>query len=260
MSFHAVADLDDVPSAGPLYQQVRDALAERIATGSLRPGQRLPAERQLCETFGVSRVTVRRALGALVEEGLVEVAPGRGWFVATAPLSEPPNVLLSFTAMARERGLHPTAIVREHTVRGASIDEAEALAIAPGAEVVHLERVRLLDGIAVAVDRSLVPLIRCPALADADFTTASLYDLLHDEAGLVPSRAETAVEAVQAGEELAQLLDLAPTSPVLVTTQTTFDQRGRPIEVSRIAYRGDRYRFRARLGVTGYRRTDEIAP
>jgi GntR family transcriptional regulator len=242
--------LDTAPSGGPLYQQVRDALADHIAAGRWRPGQRLPSERRLCETFGISRVTVRRALTSLVEEGLLEVAAGRGWFVATGPLSEPPNLLLSFTAMARARGLEPSAVVREHTVRGASMDEAETLRMAPGAELVHLERVRLLDGISVAVDRSVVPLARCPILAQADFTRASLYEVLREHAGLVPSYADTTVEAVAAGEELARLLDLSPSWPVLVTTQTTFDQHERPLEASRIVYRGDRYRFRARLAVT----------
>jgi GntR family transcriptional regulator len=245
----APSPLDAAASSDPLHRQVRDAIAERVAAGQWRPGQRLPSERRLCETFGVSRVTVRRALGSLVDEGVLEVAPGRGWFVATGPLSEPPNLLLSFTAMARARGLEPTAIVREHAVRGATIDEAESLGVAPGADIVHLERVRLLDGIPVAVDRSLVPLARCPALASTDFTSASLYEVLRDEAGLVPSFAETTVEAEAAGDELAQLLDLSSSWPVLVTTQTTYDQHQRPLEASRIVYRGDRYRFRARLAV-----------
>ena len=246
----APSPLDAVPSSDPLHRQVRDAIAEHVAAGMWRPGQRLPSERRLCETFGVSRVTVRRALGSLVAAGVLEVAPGRGWFVATGPLSEPPNLLLSFTAMARARGLEPTAIVREHEVRRATIDEAESLGVAPGAELVHLERVRLLDGIPVAVDRSLVPLVRCPALASTDFTTASLYEVLREEAGLVPSLAETTVEAEAAGDELAELLDLTASWPVLVTTQTTYDQHQRPLEASRIVYRGDRYRFRARLAVT----------
>jgi GntR family transcriptional regulator len=241
--------LDDASSGGPRYEAVRETIADRIVTGAWRPGQRLPSERRLAETLGVSRVTVRRALTALVDEGVLEVAPGRGWFVATGPLSKPPNVLVSFTAMARARGLEPSAIVCEHGVRHATIDEAETLRVAPGAEVVRLERVRMLEAIPVAVDRSVIPLARCPALATTDFTTASLYEVLRKEAGLVPSFAETTVEAVAAGDEIAALLELSPAWPILVTTQTTFDQHERPLEASRIVYRGDRYRFRARLTV-----------
>ena len=241
--------LDAAAGNGPRYEVVRDAIGERITTGAWRPSERVPSERRLAQTFGVSRVTVRRAIATLVDDGILEVVPGRGCFVASGPLSEPPNVLLSFTAMARARGLEPSAIVRDHAVRPATIDEAETLGVAPGAEVVHLERLRSLDGIAVAVDRSVVPLGRCPSLATTDFTAASLYDVLRDQAGLVPSAADTTVEAVAAGDGIADLLGLSPSWPVLVTTQTTFDQQGRPLEASRIVYRGDRYRFRARLTV-----------
>jgi GntR family transcriptional regulator len=235
--------------AGTRSDEVRDAIADGIAAGRWRPGHRLPSERRLCAAFGVSRVTVRKALAALVDEGAVEVAHGRGWFVAPAARSEEPNVLLSFTAMARARGLEPSAIVRRRIVREATIDEAERLCIAPGSEVLDLERVRMLDGIPVALDRNVVPLAHCPALATVDFATASLYGILRDEAALVPSSADTTVEAAEAGIGIAALLDVAPTSPVLRTTQTTYDQHGRALEASRIVYRADRHRFRARLTV-----------
>ena len=227
----------------------RDAIAERIATGRWRPGQRLPSERRLSAALGVSRVTVRKALATLVEDGVVEVAQGRGWFVAAEAVSDEPNVLLSFTAMAQARGLSPTATVRTHDVREATIDEAEQLGIAPGAHVLDLERVRLLDRIPVALDRNVVPIAHCPKLAAADFRTASLYGILRDEAGLIPTAADTTVEATEAGDAIADLLDVGSTSPVLIATQTTFDQHGRALDASRIVYRGDRHRFHARLTV-----------
>ncbi|HSL10985.1 MAG TPA: GntR family transcriptional regulator [Actinomycetota bacterium] len=234
---------------GSRADEARDAIAERIATGRWRAGQRLPSERRLSAALGVSRVTVRKALATLVEDGVVEVAHGRGWFVAAEAASDEPNVLLSFTAMAHARGLTPTATVRAHVVREATIDEAEQLRIAPGAHVLELERVRLLNGIPVALDRNVVPIAHCPDLADADFTIASLYAILRDEAGLIPSSADTTVEAAEAGDAIAELLDVSPTSPVLITTQTTYDQHGRALDASRITYRGDRHRFHARLTV-----------
>jgi GntR family transcriptional regulator len=236
-------------AAGTRSDEVRAAVADRITSGEWRPGQRLPSERRLGDAFGVSRVTVRKALATLVDDGVVEVAHGRGWFVAASTRNDEPNVLLSFTAMARARGLEPSAIVRTHATREATIDEAERLGIAPGTEVLDLERVRLLDGMPVALDRNVVPLANCPPLATADFTVASLYRMLRDEGGLIPSSADTTVEATTAGDAIAALLDIAGSSPVLITTQTTFDQHGRALDASRIVYRGDRHRFRARLTV-----------
>ena len=179
----------DVDNNAPLYRQVHDVLAKQITSGSLTAGEQLLSERQLCERFGISRVTARRALIALEDDGLIGAAPGRGWFVSDGPLSEPPNVLLSFTSLARARGLEPTARVLCQRVRPASLDEADELSIAPGAELFELERVRLLDGLPVAVDNCVVALYRCPSLRDADFTVASLYEVLRSDASVSPTRA-----------------------------------------------------------------------
>ncbi|HJR98380.1 MAG TPA: GntR family transcriptional regulator [Actinomycetota bacterium] len=239
--------LDPARKDMPLYQQVQQAIGEHIAAGRLAPGQQLPSERQLCERFEISRVTARRALAALVGEGLIEASPGRGWFVSDGHLSEPADALQSFTALARARGLEPTARVLRHEVRDATMDEAEGLQVAPGAQVLELERVRLLDGVPVAVHHCLIPLNLCPALADADYTEASVYEILRTKAHIAPTLADCSLEAASAGPVIAPLLGLDGTEPVLVSRQTTFDERGDPIETSRVVYRGDRYRFRTKL-------------
>jgi GntR family transcriptional regulator len=237
----------DVAGDAPLYRRVKETLARQITDGTMPPGAQLPSERSLCERFGVSRVTARRALTALVEEGLVVSSPGRGWYVSEGPLSEPPNMLLSFTAMARARGFDPSARVLRSEVRSATLDESESLQVAPGAELLELERVRLLDGLPVAVDRSLVPVALCPAIVTSDFARESLYDVLAREARVVPISAACTIEATSAGEEIGSLLDVGPHEPVLVSQQVTKDRSGRPVELSRIVYRGDRYRFRTTL-------------
>jgi len=243
----ARSEVADVGGAAPLYRRVKETLASQITDGTLASGAQLPSERSLCERFGVSRVTARRALTALVKEGLVVSSPGRGWYVSDGPLSEPPNMLLSFTAMARARGFAPTARVLRSAVRGSTLDESESLQVAPGADLLELERVRLLDGLPVAVDRSLVPVALCPAIATTDFADASLYEVLAREARVVPTSAACTIEATSAGEEVGPLLDLQPHEPVLISRQVTRDPSGRPVELSRIVYRGDRYRFRTTL-------------
>ena len=237
----------DASNGAPLYRQVRDTIAEQIAAGQLAAGDQLLSERRLCDRFGISRVTARRALIALEEDGLIGASPGRGWFVTDGPLSEPPNVLLSFTALARARRLAPTAKVLRRLVRAASMDEADVLGVAPGVELFELERIRLLDGLPVAVDNSVVALHRCPGLVDADFSTASLYEVLRTQGRVSPSRADCTLEAMAAGPEMALLLDLDEAAPVLVSRQTAYDQHDVAVETSRVVYRGDRYRFRTVL-------------
>jgi GntR family transcriptional regulator len=235
-----MAAVDD-PSL-PRHRRVYALIADEIATGARQPGDRLPAERTLCRRLGVSRATLRRALGQLAEDGLVEPSHGRGHFVAGGPLAEPPSALMSFTELGRRRGLVPSARVLRRRVQPASLDEAEAFGIAPGAEVLELRRLRMLDGVPVAVDSNRVPLLRAPGLLDVDFTTASLYAAL-DEAGCGPVRAAYSVAAAAADAREAQLLDLAPRAPVLVAETNAYDRDDRLVELARTVYRGDRYRF-----------------
>jgi DNA-binding GntR family transcriptional regulator len=233
-------------SADPLYVQVQRAITDEIARGTYRPGDRLPTERALCDRFSVSRVTLRRALRALAEDGILNPSQGRGWFVATGPLSEPPNALLSFTEMAAALGLVASARIVHAGVRPATIDEAEALRIAPGADLFHIQRVRLLDGVPIAVDESRVPLNVAPSLPDEDLTTGSLYATLARH-GVEPIWAEFTVLAEQADPRCSRLLGLEAGEPLLVARQTTYDAHDRPIELGHMRYRGDRYRFRATL-------------
>ena len=90
----------------PLYYRVYRMIADDIASGRLSAGDRLPAERELCQQLSVSRTTVRRAFAALVEDGLIESAAGRGAFVTNDSLAEPPNALMSFSELGASRGLH----------------------------------------------------------------------------------------------------------------------------------------------------------
>src|SRR5215211_7809255 len=116
----------------PLYHRVYRQIDKEIETGAMQPGDRLPSERWLCDELGVSRATVRRAIEELAGDGLVE-GRGRGSFVTGDALVEPPNTLRGRSELARSRGLGATPRVPAPGARPATIDEAEAFAIAPGA-------------------------------------------------------------------------------------------------------------------------------
>ena len=186
-----------VSARSPLHLEVRDFIAQDIAAGLTSPGDRLPSERDLCERLNVSRLTLRKALKLLVDDGLVESAPGRGWFVAGGPISEPANVLLSFSEMARARGPTPSARLLSTEVRSAALDEGEVLMIAPGSDLFEIRRLRRLDGAAIAIDHSRIPLAIAPGLPSIDFRRESLYSVLRNH-GVEPTRAATVVEAVPA--------------------------------------------------------------
>ena len=231
--------------APPLYQTVVKELSAEFARGTVAPGDRLPGERELCRHFGVSRVTIRRALRELRERGLIEPDGTRGWFVTSVALGEP-NALMSFSEMARSRGLVPSSRVLSAVTRPATIDEAEELAIAPGTPIFDLERVRLLDAVAVALERSRLPLHVAPALPEADLAQGSLYEALR-KTGVLPARADYLLQAIPAEARHAEALEVEPGAPLLMASARTFDETGKPIELSLSIFRGDRYRFRTTL-------------
>jgi GntR family transcriptional regulator len=231
----------------PAYQQVSQLVMKDIESRGVRPGTRLPSERVLCERIGVSRVTLRRGLKALADQGLLETTAGRGWYVPARRISEPPGGLMSFTALATAAGFTASSRLLRKLVRPATLDEAELLAIPPGSRVLELERLRFVDGLAVAIALSRVPLVRAEGIQDVSFEDGSLYQVLEEKVGVRAIAAEYAVEAIAADERTASLLDMSAGDPVLLAVQTTYGQGEEPIELCRMHYRGDRYRFRARL-------------
>lgn len=236
-------------ATNPKFIQVAGIIAGQIAEGQLRG--RLPTERELCEHFSVSRVTLRRALSTLAGNGHVRASWGRGWYVVREPISEPPNVLLSFTELAEARGLVPSTKVLGLLTRPATLDEAEVLRVAPGSGLLVLERLRFLDSVPVVLQRSHLALARLEGLAEAlgslDLTQVSLYRILEERWGTVAARADYVVEARAASGAEAELLDVVPGSPLLRATQVTFDLDGYPFERHWSSYPGDRYRFEASL-------------
>jgi DNA-binding GntR family transcriptional regulator len=234
----------------PLWLQAAEAIARDIADGSLPHGVRLPAERELCQRLSISRVTLRKALLKLVDDGLVTSSHGRGWYVGSAighpgstPRNDWPNTLESFSETAARLGLSVSSRVQRAVVLPATLDEAEELGIVPGMPMFHLDRVRSLGGVPIATDSSLVPAELVPGIAGVDFREASLYAVL-DSAGVAPARAEATIEARGADVALAGELGVEPGAPILVMHERVHAADERPVLLSEIRYAGDRYRLR----------------
>jgi GntR family transcriptional regulator len=242
----ATSDVDPLDRLQLRYQQVREELEAEIERGRRPVGSRLPPERALAQHFGVSRVTLRRSLEEMARAGTI-ARSGAGWMVASPAIGEPPNVLMSFSEMAASRGLKPGARVLDRRQRPATIDEADALGLAPGAPLFELERLRSLDDVPILIDRTRIPLSLTPGLFEMDLDGRSLYEALEQNYGLRPARARLTVEAIPADERRARLLGLEPGEPLLLCRQQSEDQAGRRIELCDMVYRGDRYRFMATL-------------
>ncbi|MCH8611756.1 GntR family transcriptional regulator [Arsenicicoccus dermatophilus] len=225
----------------PKHAQLRDALARAVRSAD--PGTAIASERELMQTYAVSRATVRRAIEALIADGVLHRIQGKGTFVAH-PRVQSHLHLASFTTDMRRRGLTPTTRVVRVERRVCPVEVADDLGLAEGEAAWFVERVRLADGQPMAYERAWYPTDLLPGLDDHDLA-GSLYDLVHRTYGLVVDAAEQAVWADQAGAA-ATYLDLSATAPVMV-----FDRLsrvgGRPLERVRSWYRGDRYQIHMTL-------------
>ena len=219
----------------PRYFEIEQSLRGRAAR--LVPHSPLPSEAQLCDEFGVSRMTARAAVQRLVQDGLVYRVPGRGTFVAASRANRTAGHILSFSDEMRRQGRVPSSRVIERRERRATDDEARRLGVR---DVVVLHRVRLADGKPLAHERAVFPAERVRDALEADLANESLFQALVG-AGLVPTSGSAALAAEAATAEDARLLRVRRGAPLLVEWRLIHDQDGEPLEWTESRYVGSRY-------------------
>lgn len=229
--------------ATPLYHQIKEELLDAIKGGRLAPGEQIPTELELMARFGVSRATVRQALGQLVSEGYLEIRRGLGTFVAAPKIEQGLTGFYSFSLEVERKGMRPGTRVLALGVEPATRSVAIALQIEPDDPVVALRRLRLADDEPLIIETSYLPEARFPDLAARDFDRHRLYDVLTVDYGTRPARAREEFEPVLMSSEDAVLLQKRSGDPALLLERTTFDAEGRPIEFCRSIVRGDRTRY-----------------
>jgi GntR family transcriptional regulator len=235
----AFADIRlDATSPTPLYLQLADAIRKRIADGEIGTGDALPSERELSQSTGISRVTVRKAIDALFREGLLSRRHGSGTYISPR-IEQPAALLAGFSADMRSRGKVPGSTLVEHQVGTPSPEEALALALGVGVSVRRLARVRTADGEPLAIERACVPVALLPEYAPQE---TSLYAAL-ERRGHRPVRGLQRLQASLASAEEAQLLEIPTGAAILRIERRSFLANGTPVEFTRSAYRGDRYDF-----------------
>ncbi|WP_062069240.1 GntR family transcriptional regulator [Demequina sediminicola] len=218
------------------YLKVRDYLVA-LAAEELAVGDPVPSERALTQRFGVSRMTVRHAIDALVSEGVLEKVQGRGTFVS-APRMDFEVRLSTFGEQMQRLGLSASTTVLDSGAVAAPAEVAAVLGVSPGAQVHHLRRQRRADGKPMAIEEAWIPVALAPRLFD-DGPPPSLYDALRTH-GQDPQWGEETLAADIATREECELLDMSENSAVLRATRRTHGDDG-AVMFSRSCFRGDRY-------------------
>ncbi|MFQ5401206.1 MAG: GntR family transcriptional regulator [Anaerolineae bacterium] len=230
-------------TVAPLYIQIAEGLLNRIESGKLAPGDRLPPERELSETLGVNRRTLREALRMLETQGLLVRQRGVGTYVAEPKIERDADQLVPFTKGMQRRGYLTGAKMVMLEQRACDVSVARKLQIPLSTLVYYGHRVRLLNNEPTMLEKFVLPTQYFPSLEAHNLEDRSVYEILETEYGVIIDQARQSIEAVSATEYEAELLGVEQGTPLLLEQRLGFDQDGRPVEYAKDLYRGDRFRF-----------------
>lgn len=239
--------MTEINQALPLYQVVANAILKQIEDGSYAPGSRLPSESELCKLHNAGRNTIRHALSELSQKGVLTTLQGVGTFVEDTRFAKTTEFLYGFSQEMALRGQSITSKILDAKIISADPFLARRLGIQLGAEVVYLNRLRIMGGEPTAIERAYLPHELCENILDHDFRTESLYEVLAEQYNMQPDHAEQEIEAELATDQVAKLLDLTPPTVVLVFHRETRNRSGRVIEYVDSEFRADRFRFYTNL-------------
>jgi GntR family transcriptional regulator len=217
-----------VSNRGTLVEQTRDRLLGELRDGTFRAGSRLPNEKELARRFRVSRLTIREAVGGLVESGFVTRRQGSGTYVTGAlPRRHSLDTTVSYTAMIREAGMQPGQVVLNCSVRGATTEDSERLDVPRDEPLMCLERIRTADDRPVIYSRD-----RIPERLVADTAPRNRHAVLHavlEQSGSAVHSATARLTPVVADPRLARLLQVRRGSPLLHIDQVDHDRSGHAV-------------------------------
>lgn len=233
----------------PRYHQLANILREHIADGKFEAHQPIPSERQLEEIYSVSRTTIRRAIDLLIRQGFLYREHGRGTFVSPQKLQKRISELTSFSEDMKQRGIIPGQKILEIGYVQPSNKVRSHLELPEKCkQVFRIERLRLGDGIPMGLQTSYYILSEEQTISREELEEyGSIYQMLQEKFHLIPTEADEILEVTLATPLEASLLQIKPGSPLLLSERTTYSQYRRVIEFVKILYRGDRYRYFAKL-------------
>lgn len=227
-------------SARPLYEQLKQTLIGKILDGSYAFGERLPGELSLVETYGISRITVRRALSELVEEGYLSSQQGRGTFVSYRHVKRQLRSFGGFSESSNDGVKSKYSRVLSKEVEGAEIEVADKLGIEPGAKVIHLRRLMSDSQIPYMIDDAYFIESMYPGLGDLLVDNISTFGIMQKKYGIIFAKAYKTLGVIRAGPEHAEFLKCVPGDPLFSITKVIYDPLDVPVHYSHYLVLGDR--------------------
>ncbi|MEG0857485.1 MAG: GntR family transcriptional regulator [Terrisporobacter sp.] len=224
----------DKSSPIPVYYQLKNDLITKISQGLWKPGECIASERELCEIYGVSRMTIRQALGELVQEDVLLKIKGKGTFVCEPTVKQ--EDMMSFTDMMKQTGRN----LKTEVIDFDKIDTPEHLTeIIPLDEVYRINRKRIVDNVCIAVEKVYIPIDYCGYI-DEKMLEGSLFKIL-EEFGYVVDHSQSSIAAVIMDDKLKKLFDVSEEIPLLKMTSKTYTQKGKMLFLEESIYRSDKF-------------------
>ncbi len=234
-------------SPEPLYEQVKKALLNFIEDNNLSAGTLLPSERELSEIFGISRLTVRKAIEELATVGIVFKKTGKGTFVAEPKIQQQLLVVTNFTDAISKIGHIPGAKIIEKEMVFGDPKTCQKMGLSDGAKLFHMKRLRFVDDLPISIQSIYLNYELLPGIEDL-VENHSLYSVIQDHYKIKLAKTKAVLESVVADYSCANLLWVKPNSPLFIMSGTVSDSMGRVIELFKCYYRGDRMRFITETG------------
>lgn len=231
-----------------LYQQIYEDIRSSIEMGTYKPGDRIPSEQELCAEFGASRITVRRAVEELCNNGFLVKRQGIGTFVSKTRFSRQirrtGNGLVSFTTLCRDQGLEPGASVIDRKIVPIRGDEQHFFGLGADSLLLYVHRVRTADDVPIYEENIFFPYEEFRGLMTAELEDVSIFDVCESVSGRRPvANSHMTIEAVAASQERAALLQVAAKAPLLYMNAFFIDAEDKPLAIARQYYVGSRYAF-----------------
>lgn len=229
----------------PLYFQLQEDIKKDIDNGVYKVNEMIPTEKELQELYAVSRITVRKAIEGLVFEGILQKKQGIGTIVCKRRIAENTASLKSFSEKFAEQGFEVGTKVLEVSRIASSERIARHLKIKPGAEVIYVKRIRLVEEEPIALFSNYLRADLGPT--EFDDYSGSLFELLEEKYNIDIYYSERTIFASETPEEVAELLKVKIGTPIIMVCYNTYDSREEPIEYAEGFYRSDKYEYKIKL-------------
>jgi GntR family transcriptional regulator len=234
-------------SGKPLYLQIKESLAEQVANGLLRPGDRIPTEFELCDRFHTTRLTVRRAIEELIHENILVGLGRRGTFVSKAAWERHLNRFQSSYEDLVSRGLTPVTHVLRTEIVKAPGEHVKTLQLPPGEQLALVERLRFVEEEPFSLLYDWLPLDLYRPLLGEDLGSHSLYHLIEQKAGCRIASARQTIGVKKLSPQQAKLLGVPTREHALEMEVVCYNDLGSPLLLGRYLFRADRYRMTVTL-------------